>query len=263
MTSDVHSLVTELQRGGPYAVREKRIRLIQEAIRFECGTVDSPRKHKIAELAAGVEVYFLKPGKETVRRNNPNENDMTPIVGKERARFTFQDIWEFMIRWALEDESVLKPIGILVYRVGYLIDHQSGSDGTFRYIPNPSMARTISDIDSTLSAKFPGGLWGFLHFIDLLGWNEDVKYHSSGQRVDFPRNSFAVGRINTALSCLTIPFLTMSFIRDVNAHHGDLSKIEVKTVLDIMQRLSRSRGVCLPTQRELLEWLSPHLVRGE
>jgi hypothetical protein len=261
MILDGHPLTTQLQRGEPYRIREKRIRLIEEAINFERGTIDSPRKHKIAELGGGVEVYFLKPGKETLRRNNPNANDMTPLIGQEGKRFTFKDIWEFMIRWAIEDESFLGLIGMLVYRIGYLIDHESGGDGKVRYVPLRPVEGVVSEIDSSLTARFPGGLRGFLHFIDLLGWNEDVKYHSSGPRVDFPRNGFCVGRINTALSCLTIPFLTMNFIRDVKAHQGDWSKIEIRTLLDIMQRLSRSRGVCLPTQSELLEWLSPYLVR--
>jgi hypothetical protein len=238
-----------------------RIRLIEEAINFRGGTINSPQKHKISEIVDGVEVYFLKPGKETVRKNNPNENDMTPLIGKDGIRFTFQDIWEFMIKWAIQDESLLGPIGVLVYRVGYLIDHASGSDGKVRYVPLPAVEKAISDIDSTLKARFPGGLRGFLHFIDLLGWNEDVKYHSSGQRVDFPRYGFRVGRINTALSCLTIPFLTMSFIKDIRSHQDDWSKIKIRTVLDVMQRLSRSRGVCIPTQSELLDWLSPYLVR--
>ena len=58
----------------------KRIERIKEAIAFEGGTIENPKKHLISSLPNGKEAYFFKPGKETLRKV-PNVYDMSPNVG--------------------------------------------------------------------------------------------------------------------------------------------------------------------------------------
>jgi hypothetical protein len=253
-------LRTILQKGRPYGFEEKRVRRIEEAISYESGTMEIPRKHIIAELPNCVEVYFQKPGKETIKKN-PNLYDMTPLVGEEKKLFEFQDIWEYLINVAIADECILKTIGVLVYRVGYMLDHAENRAGLIRYAPKNSIQDCISKTDRTNPCSFPAGLNGLLNFIDILGWNEDVKYHTEDGRPCFNgKYQFKVGRVNTILSCLTVPFLTWEFIKNVLSHKDDRFNIESKLIFDVMQRFARSRGVCVPSQTELLDWLSPYLV---
>jgi hypothetical protein len=47
------------------AKREKRI---WEALTWDSGTEDNPRKHLVTSLANGLEVYFLKAGKEVFNK---------------------------------------------------------------------------------------------------------------------------------------------------------------------------------------------------
>jgi hypothetical protein len=56
---------------------EKRAMLIEEAINFPQGTIEKPKKNIVAKITNGKEVYFLKPGKETLRKT-PNVHDMFP-----------------------------------------------------------------------------------------------------------------------------------------------------------------------------------------
>jgi hypothetical protein len=41
------------------------------------------------------------------------------------------------------------------------------------------------------------GLLEYLYFIDLIGWNEDVKYHIVGGKPDFKKRDKKAGRVNT------------------------------------------------------------------
>ncbi|GAB6394767.1 MAG: hypothetical protein MdMp024_1079 [Bacteroidales bacterium] len=58
----------------------QRKELINEAIAFESGTIARQKKTVVATLPNGKEAYFLKPGKETLRKI-PNPYDMSPNVG--------------------------------------------------------------------------------------------------------------------------------------------------------------------------------------
>jgi hypothetical protein len=69
--------------------REKRI---WEALTWECGTKDNPRKPLVSTLPNGNEVYFLKPGKEVFNKKRPNPNDMLPVVGSPDIVLKFDDV---------------------------------------------------------------------------------------------------------------------------------------------------------------------------
>ena len=261
MISDIeHCLVTKLQKGKPYELTEKRIKRINEALAFEAGTMQAPRKHLIQELRSGEAVYFLKPGKETVRKI-PNPYDMTPLVGKEDIKPTFQDVWGYLLQVAIQDERMFKQIATLVYRVGYMLDHEPNRQGYIRYVPQVLMEKLIYELDAKIGRILPLSFLGFLHFIDLLGWNEDVKYHTENGRPTLSgKYNYKTGRPNTILSCISVPFMTWEYVKDILINKDDLSKFESKKIFDVMQRFARSRGVCLPNQAELFKWLDPYLV---
>jgi hypothetical protein len=254
-------LETKLQKGNPYEFAEKRRKRIIEAISFESGSLQSPQKHKIAELGDGTEVYFLKPGKETARKK-PNPYDMTPVVGDDKIRLTFQDVWDYLIKTAVANEEIFKMVGILIYRLGYMVDHEENKEGSIRYAPKTSVEACIKELDSQVGAIFPFGLNGFLSFVDILGWNEDVKYHTEdGNPIFNGKFDYKAGRINTIKSCISVPFLTWEYVKDIIVHKNEMSKIDTRRILDVMQRFSRSRGVCIPSKAELLNWLSPYLIK--
>lgn len=260
MSNYENCLKTELQKGKPYDLTEKRRKRIKEAISFESGSLQSPRKHMIAELRDGTEVYFLKPGKETARKT-PNPYDMTPVVGDNKIKLTFQDVWDYLMKTAVADEELFKLVGILIYRLGYMVDHEENKEGAIRYAPKTRVEACIKELDSQVGAIFPFGLNGFLSFVDILGWNEDVKYHTEDSNPIFcGKYDYKVGRMNTVLSCISVPFLTWAFIKNIIIHKNEKSKIDTRKILDVMQRFSRSRGVCIPSKVELLNWLSPYLV---
>ena len=79
---------------------QQRIARITEAISFESGTIENPKKTLISSLSNGKDAYFLKPGKETLRKK-PNIYDMAPNVGKneisETENWGFDKIWEYLI----------------------------------------------------------------------------------------------------------------------------------------------------------------------
>lgn len=255
-----HFLVTRIQKGKPYEFTEKRISRIKEAVAYEAGTPLAPRKYVIEELGNGEDVYFLKPGKEATRKI-PNPNDMTPLIGKEGIKLTFQDIWGYLLQVAIHDESIFKQVATLVYRVGYMLDHESNRQGHIRYAPQNDMEKLIHEMNGKIDKLLPFSLLGFLHFIDLLGWNEDVKYHTeNGQPTLRGKYAYKTGRPNTILSCITVPFITWEYVNDIIRNKDDLSKFESKRIFNVMQRFTNSRGVCLPTQAELLNWLDPYLV---
>lgn len=167
---------------------DKRVRRIKEAIAFEGGTIKKPKKHLISSLPNGKEAYFFKPGKETLRKT-PNVYDMTPNVGvngiSDTESWAFEKIWEYLIKISILSQSTFKKVLVLLYRNCFLIDHQENKKGNIRYLPSKEIHNYIDNIENfVLKDGFKDrfktteiGLLEYLHFIDLLGWNEDVKYH--------------------------------------------------------------------------------------
>ena len=72
-------------RQGKVLLKEIRTTRIREALGWTEGTIDAPVKHLVNVLPDGLEVYFLKPGKEAIPNKEgevKNPNDMTPMVGE-------------------------------------------------------------------------------------------------------------------------------------------------------------------------------------
>lgn len=245
--------------------REERIR---EAQSWEPGpSVDEQKKYVVAELPGGTEVYFLKPGKESQRKERPNIHDMAPQVGDYYTDYTFRDTWSEIAKLSVHDLELFKLVMVLIYRNTYLLDHRFVDDEQtrLRYVPNGGVLDTIEAINGEVGGLLPGpGLLGLLHFLDLLGWNEDVKYHSEDHGYDYwLSKSFYTGRMNTMLSCINIPYRYALFIHEVLEHADDPTQLDFKSGLDTMQDLAQTRGISKPSQGDLAEWFSPILYRPE
>ncbi len=247
--------------------REKRI---AEAIAFEGRTIAKPKRYLISTLPNGKISYFLKPGKETLR-TIPNIHNMFPNVGNkdksETDGYNFEMIWEYLIKISIINQITFKKVLVLLYRLCFLIDHQEIRKGKFRYIPSQELLDYISKIDFSLKEGFKDkfkkdaiGLLEFLHFIDLLGWNEDVKYHTTNSKPDFKdRTKKNVGRTNTIISVISVPLMINDFLSNIIENVNYIERINVRLILSTIQKLTKSRGICTLSHTELQKYLTPYL----
>jgi len=248
----------------------KRTKRIEEAIVFEGDDFKNQKKHLISSLPNGKETYFLKPGKETLRKI-PNEYDMSPNVGangiSETANWAFENVWEYLIKISIIHQSTFKKVLVLLYRNCFLLDHQEIEEGRIRYLPSKEISDYINNLEvfvlkDGFMDKFKTkeiGLLEYLHFIDLLGWNEDVKYHIINGTSDFIKYDKRVGRVNTILSVISAPLLISNFILDIIQKTEKKGIIDVRLITSTIQMFTKSRGICVLTNRELLKHLAPYL----
>ncbi|MDD5686753.1 MAG: hypothetical protein PHE88_02835 [Elusimicrobia bacterium] len=247
----------------------KRTKRIEEAIAFKGGTIEKPIKHLISALPNGKETYFFKPGKETLRKI-PNLYDMAPNVGtngvSETEKWSFEKILEYLIKISIINQIIFKKILVILYRNCFLIDHQEIEEGKFRYLPSNDLLEYIDKIEFGLKDGFMDkfktteiGLLEYLHFMDLLGWNEDVKYHIVEGKPDFIKYNNKVGRVNTILSVISTPLMISNFILDIIHKTENKGIIDVKLITSTIQMLVKSRGICVLSNKELLKDLIPYL----
>ena len=221
-------LKTEIQKGKDEELNNMRKKRISEALNWKRGpSLASPQKHIITILPNGMEVYFLKPGKEVFRKRNPNPHDMTPCVGQAGEPYGFDTVWKQLSKISVYDFEIFRAVLTLIYRNAYMLDHVEEREGIVRYKPRQGIAYCIKELEKCIGDLVDYGLLGFLHFMDILGWNEDVKYN---------------------------------VVEDIRRHSSEPQKIDWSLVYDTMTTLSRTRGICPPRQRDLLKWLSPYIV---
>jgi len=218
-------------------------------------------RHVADILANGTEVVFHKPGKEAFRKKNPKPHDMTPVVpGYEWA--SFRDVWSILAWVSFAEPDAFKALAVLIYRSAYHLDHVA-EEGKLRYRPAPTVASCMDALDQRLAKFMPNrSVRAFLHFLDLLGWNEDVKYHFEDGKVtftgDFP---FKAGRVNTLLTCIRVPYEVSRFARHAVENASSPERIEFGHIIDVMQQFSIARGTCVPDDDQLLQWFAPYLRR--
>ena len=98
------------------------------------------------------------------------------------------------------------------------------------------------------------------HFLDLLGWNEDVKYHcESGSPTFKGKYTFKVGRVNTLLTCIRVPYEVSRFASHAAENVASPGQVDFDQIIGVMQQFSNARGTCVPNPKQLLEWLDPYL----
>ena len=106
----------------------------------------------------------------------------------------------------------------------------------------------------------PLTLFQFLLFVNLLAWNEDVKYHApKGEPYFIKYDESKKGRKNTILSIIGAPLLISEFIEDIIAKTQSGGVINVKLITTVIQNFTRTRGICPLSQKELQKRLAPYL----
>ncbi|GAB6394116.1 MAG: hypothetical protein MdMp024_0428 [Bacteroidales bacterium] len=250
----------------------QRKELINEAIAFESGTIARQKKTVVATLPNGKEAYFLKPGKETLRKI-PNPYDMSPNVGSgnksDTENWAFEQIWEYLLKISIIQQAAFKKVLVLLYRLCFFIDHQINAESKLRYSPSYAILKYIGSIDEFVlkdgfMEKFKTteiGLPEFLYFVELLAWNEDVKYHTVNGKADFTERKPRAGRVNTAPTIISTPLLIGKFINNIIDSAKPNHIINVRLITDTIQQFVRTRGLCVLSGKQLLEELEPYLVR--
>lgn len=247
--------VTKIVKGIPEDVKEKRILRIKEALSFETGTKENP-SHNVVNVVNGVEVYLDKPGKEYFRDGDAkNINDMSPGVGDYYTRYAFKDIWKDLLSISvhLSDDSY-KKLFVIIYRLAYMLDCVIVDDKV-RFQPSTEIMNEINLIQKEIDAKkIDFKVLEFLNFLDILGWNEDVKYQPD-MIFETPKK----GRINNILSMISIPLIFKNFVDNVINHKDDLENLDYSALIDMAQDFSRTRGVSPISNIALIEHLAPFL----
>lgn len=174
-------------------VRQKKQALIDEAVAWSGKTIKNTFDfHNIWESAdKRYKISLGKYGKEyylnTIRWKNGNKannpNDMRPTVyvdGIEKDfDGSFDHIFNFFQDISKISEDALRIIGCLMFRNALLVDHidiENGK-GCYRYCP----PREALDFILEKVPLYDGiSTEAYLHYLEAIAWNEDVKYSTLG-----------------------------------------------------------------------------------
>ncbi len=261
---------TQCLRGRLTDYYEKRVNRISEAISFEIGTKENPYNTVIQILDNNKKVCFSKPGKEAFRAKNPNIHDMYPGIYTEQLNevdgWAFEKLWEYLIKISIINQITFKKVLTLIYRNCYFLDHIEIDTGKLRYQPSREISDYIGKIEFALKDGFMDkfktkeiGLFEFLYFVDILGWNEDVKYNHNGNKAELNSNK-KTGRVNTILSIISAPILISKFINDIIEKTKHNGIINVNLITSTIQTFSKTRGICVLGNDDLVDYLSPYLT---
>ncbi len=254
-------MFTKVVTGCPANIIEKRTARIQEALDIKFTDHNNRVKYVVDTLSDGTEVFFIKPGKEYFRKI-PNLNDMSPNVGSYYENFRFADIWELLCKlYNTISLNNYKKLSAIIYRMAYLLDF-SYVGGKLRFTPCKELKAEIEEIQQEIYSKnLKVDLLSFLHFLDVLSWNEDVKYHTHNNQPDFSDvQKRKNGRINTLLSCISIPMLFQKFVEEVLKSDGKRENIDFSIIIDVAQKFAKTRGVQPLSNKELIKLFSPYLT---
>jgi len=199
------------QLGG--LARQRRADAILEAKAWPRGS--SRRDQRFTQVSPKMGNYHVslgKPGKESEPDwgGTPNPNDMTPTVFLDSRQLdytpSFTGIFrEFQHMGVSFDENgraselALDILACLLFRSAFMLDHVELSEGSgrWRYSPPETVLQLLEDELPCIEERcLPTRV--FLHLVDALAWNEDVKYserENSGPNVGRPNNLLTSVRV--------------------------------------------------------------------
>lgn len=169
---------------SPRKVFPKRIARINEAKSWGIGTESSREYHTIWENG-DYRIALGKPGKESLAgyTGTTNPNDMKPTIffrGSDMQKAaTFQDIVKDLEQVGKTHAYALELLGCLLFRTAFLLDHKkvNTSEEIYRYYPSDEV---IAKISEEVPAIYGVPAEVFVHYLDAIALNEDVKYDFLG-----------------------------------------------------------------------------------
>lgn len=189
---------------------------IREAIAWGTGT-DAQRSYTHVWPSGEYSIALGKPGKEAswVAPKKTNANDMLPTIFHNEVSIdyvpTFAAVWREIETLSSNAESQsAELLACLLFRTAYMLDHREVASGIWRYEPPPSVVAEIErrtpDVGTMTGARLPIAV--FLHFIEALSLNEDVKYYTLGEAEAPGRGELrikaGVGRRNNLTTCVNV-----------------------------------------------------------
>jgi hypothetical protein len=208
----------------------KRFARVEEAISWSLGAQGSLIYQTIWE-SDKYKIKLGKPGKEAAadydrckyledghRGNNPN--DMKPEIFCGNELFenkvaSFTGIFDELQVLHDASETASELMACLLFRSAYMVDHKEVSPGIWRYEPSKEIINTISQ-DVPEIDGMPVEV--FLHFLDALAWNEDVKYYTLGYNI---KSDY--GRRNNLMTCVNIIAVLLNRVR-ISKFAGSFSR---------------------------------------
>lgn len=165
-------------------------------------------RYKVGVGKYGKEYYLQTISwKDGHKGNNPN--DMRPTIwidGKEAAfDGSFDHVFNFFQYVCHIDTRALEILGCLMFRNAFLLDH----DEELNYHPSQE---AVDYLKKTVPEYEGISVEAYLHYMEMIAWNEDIKYHSLGYDVHK-----GIGRKNN--------MLTYAHIIAILLGKGSLSKL--------------------------------------
>jgi SOS-response transcriptional repressor LexA len=184
----------------------KRKARIIEAKSWELGTPENKKYYTIWE-DDNYKIALGKPGKEAGEKytGKTNPDDMRPTIfykGEElKKAATFQDIVKDLEQVGKTHAYALELLGCLLFRSAFLLDHKKvnpdSNEEIYRYYPNEEVVKKISE---TVPIIYGVPVKVFLHYLDAIALNEDVKYDFLG----YDLASKSVGGRNNMLTYVNL-----------------------------------------------------------
>jgi len=216
-----------------------RERSVKEAISWPKGRdFEHKRYHKIYSCGRD-KVCLGKPGVESLPSFKPrNINDMRPSIfldGRfQEKNISFVDIFGYLEQIGLEDTTALELLGALLFRDAFMLDHIEKKGVLVYSPPEPVLQELERRVPYVKESPKDIPMRIFIHFIEALALNEDVKYKT----LRHIRLNEGIGRRNNLLTCTNIVAVF-------------LHKIPIARLIG--RFASQSRGVAPITQKKAFE----------
>ncbi|MFC1917210.1 hypothetical protein ACFLXH_00960 [Chloroflexota bacterium] len=219
----------------------------------------------IHKTRQGEELVIQYPGKESMRtQDEKRPHDFIPRIITENGYFNninkFWDIWRLLFEQLEPRKEILQQeirgLAVVFYRMAFMVDHNpvdySGRVKQIRIVDKDCETEISSNekrlgslylyqppqlvIDCFSDTINCGGISfeAFLHFNNILAWNEDCKYYYRAQLAEKPWMG-AVGRINNLLTHICV----------LGNLLGDLK------TFDVFYKFSTGKGVAPVSSKEV------------
>ena len=177
------------------AIKAKKEAMIKEAVAWSgqkiTGSFDyhelwssSDNKYQVKLGKFGKEFYSSTIKWQDGHKGN-NPNDMKPTIFKNGKELdfdaSFDHIFSFFHEVSKKSEEALRLLGCLMIRNAYLLDHIKVTAGDYRYCPPKDV---VEKIQSLIGDYNNISIETYLHYLDAIALNEDVKYNTLGYNVD-------------------------------------------------------------------------------
>jgi hypothetical protein len=191
---------------GDHDSKVKRELIVKKIMELPGGSKEKPQNHLIYKSpTSNFEIFAAKPGKEASRKKNPNIYDLHIYIKENNKEMpelgkSFKDIFK-SLEDIKEHEKALDLMAYILIRNAFCYDHNNSYD----YLPSNIL---IEEIKKDLDQIHGLPVDVFLHFLDLIASNEDVKYSNKGNSL-----GQGTGRRNNLLTYVNVIALLQGKIK--------------------------------------------------